>query len=512
MLFVNRIVLCLLINLVLLVITGCSTKNQIEADLVLTNGKIWTVDKENPNAEAVAVWQDRILAVGSSKDIDSFIGDKTKVINLNGKLVLPGFNDNHTHFAEGGFWLTGVKLKDAKNEEEFGQRLVEKSNELPAGVWITGGTWDHDNWPGGNLPTSGLIDRYVADRPVFVSRYDGHMSVANTTALKLARITAATMDPPGGVIVRKPGSNEPSGVLKDTAQDLVYRVIPPRSEIEIRGALEAALAEARRVGVTSLQDMNLNPTTLRIYQELLHEEKLTARIDGRWTLKRWHELADMGIIKNFRDQNWIKIGGLKEYVDGSLGSSTALFFEPYVQDPSTRGVYTTQPAELKRNILEADRAGLHLAIHAIGDSANSVLLDIFAEAIQKNGPVDRRFRVEHAQHIHPQDFKRYADLDVIACVQPYHAIDDGRWAEKRIGNERCKTTYAFRTFLDNGVKLSFGSDWTVAPLDPILGIDAAVTRRTTDGANPNGWFPEQKITVEEAIKAYTLTSAFAAFD
>ena len=229
-------------------------------------------------------------------------------------------------------------------------------------------------------------------------------------------------------------------------------------------------------------------------------------------LKRWHELADMGIIKNFRDQNLIKIGCLKEYVDGSLGSSTALFFEPYVQDPSTRGVYTTQPAELKRNILEADRAGLHLAIHAIGDSANSVLLDIFAEAIQKNGPRDRRFRVEHAQHIHPQDFKRYADLGVIACVQPYHAIDDGRWAEKRIGHERCKTTYAFRTFLDSGVKLSFGSDWTVAPLDPILGIDAAVTRRTTDGANPDGWFPEQKITVEEAIEAYTLTSAFAAFD
>lgn len=512
MLFVNRIVSCLLINLVFLAITSCSTKNLIEADLVLTNGKIWTVDKENPTAEAVAVWRDRILAVGSSKDIDSFIGDNTKVIDLKGKLVLPGFNDNHTHFVEGGFWMTGVKLKDAKDEEEFGQRLAEKSIELPEGVWITGGTWDHDNWPGGNLPTAELIDRYVTDRPVFVSRYDGHMSVANSTALKLARVTAATMDPPGGIIVRKPGSNEPSGVLKDTAQDLVLRVIPPPSEIEIRGALEAALAEARRVGTTSLQDMNLNPTTLRIYQEILHEGKLTARIDGRWTLKRWHELADMGIIKNFRDQNWIKIGGLKEYVDGSLGSSTALFFEPYVQDPSTRGVYTTQPAELKRNILEADRAGLHLAIHAIGDSANSVLLDIFDEAIQKNGPRDRRFRVEHAQHIHPQDFKRYADLGVIACVQPYHAIDDGRWAEKRIGHERCKTTYAFRTFLDSGVKLSFGSDWTVAPLDPILGIDAAVTRRTTDGANPDGWFPEQKITVEEAIEAYTLTSAFAAFD
>lgn len=507
-----RVSMISLMILVLCAILGCSKQVPVEADLVLTNGKVWTVDKDNPEAEAVAIWQDRILAVGSSSEIDALIGDQTQVVDLDGKLVLPGFNDNHTHFVEGGFWLTGVKLKDAKNEEEFGRRLAEKSQELPAGAWITGGTWDHDNWPGGNLPTAELIDRFVPDRPVFVTRYDGHMSVANSLALKMAKVSSATRDPAGGVIVRKAGSQEPAGVLKDTAQELVYRIIPPANETEIRQALEAALAEARRVGVTSLGDMNLNPTTLRIYQNLLQEGKLTARINGHWTMKRWRELSDLGLMKNFTNQDWIKVGGLKEFVDGSLGSSTALFFEPYVQDPSTRGVYTTPLAELKRNIMEADRAGLHLAIHAIGDSANSVLLDIFDEVIKKNGTKDRRFRVEHAQHIHPKDFERYAELGVIACAQPYHAIDDGRWAEKRIGQERCKTTYAFRTFLDSGVKLSFGSDWTVAPLNPILGIDAAVTRRTTDGTNPNGWFPEQKITIAEAIEAYTLTSAFAAFD
>lgn len=239
---------------------------------------------------------------------------------------------------------------------------------------------------------------------------------------------------------------------------------------------------------------------------------MTARINGRWPLSHWRDLADLGIMSNFQNEYWIKVGGVKEYVDGSLGSSTALFFDPYVRDSSTSGVYTTPPEVLLRNILSADSAGLHLAIHAIGDRANSELLDIFDEVISENGPKDRRFRVEHAQHIHPRDFKRYADLGVIACVQPYHAIDDGRWAEKRIGHERCKTTYAFRTFLDSGVTMSFGSDWTVAPLNPILGIDAAVTRRTTDGANPGGWFPEQKITVAEAIEAYTLTSAYAAFD
>ncbi|MFQ5640864.1 MAG: amidohydrolase [bacterium] len=491
---------------------ACTNDLPVQADLVLLNGKVWTVDKSNPQAEAVAIWRERILAVGTTAEIRKLVGAETEVLDLHGKLVLPGFYDNHTHFVEGGFWLTGVKLKDAENEEEFGRRLAAKSRDLPPGAWITGGTWDHDNWPGGNLPTAELIDRFVPDRPVFVSRYDGHMSVANSLALKMAGVAASTLDPPGGVIVRKSGSTVPAGVLKDTAQDLVNRVIPERSIAEVRQAIDAALTEARRVGVTSLEDMNLNPKTLRIYQELLREGKLTARINGRWAMSRWRELADLGMSRNFSNNHWIKMGGLKEYVDGSLGSSTALFFEPYVQDPSTSGVYTTRPAVLKRNILEADRAGLHLAIHAIGDRANSELLDLFAEAIKTNGPRDRRFRIEHAQHIHPKDFERFAELGVIACVQPYHAIDDGRWAEKRIGHERCETTYPFRTFLDSGVKMCFGSDWTVAPLNPILGIDAAVTRRTTDGANPDGWFPEQKISVEEAIEAYTLTSAYASFE
>ncbi|HXF05299.1 MAG TPA: amidohydrolase [Blastocatellia bacterium] len=498
---------------VMLVLGMMSSLSQpIRADLVLLNGKVWTVDRARPQAQAVAVWHGRILAVGSNDEIRQFIGDRTQVVDLQGKLVLPGFIDNHTHFLSGGFWLGEVKLKDAKNEEEFGRRLAAKSRELPPGAWITGGTWDHDNWPGGRLPTAELIDRYVPDRPVFVTRYDGHMSVANSLALKLAGITAETPDPPGGVIVRKPGTREPAGVLKDAAQDLVQRVIPPPSEADMRRAIEAALAEARRVGVTSLTDMDLTPTTLRIYQDLLSEGKLTARIDGRWPLRRWKELADLGLRRHFSNNDWITIGGLKGMLDGSLGSSTALFFEPYTQDPGTRGIYVTPYDEMKRLVIEADRAGLHLAVHAIGDRANSEMLDIFAEAIRQNGPRDRRFRIEHAQHIHPKDFRRFAELGVIASVQPYHAIDDGRWAEKRIGRKRCETTYAFRTFLDHGVKLTFGSDWTVAPLDPILGIDAAVTRRTLDGANPQGWFPEQKITVQEAIEAYTLSNAYATFD
>lgn len=491
---------------------SCQKNDAVKADLLLTNGKIWTVDPSQPVAEAVAVWHGKILAVGSTADLVQLAGPATKVMDLQGKLLLPGFSDNHTHFLSGGQWLSGVKLKDAKDEREFGERLARKSAELSAGAWILDGTWDHDNWPGGNLPTAALIDQYVSDRPVFVTRYDGHMSVANSLVLKMAGIDANTPDPPGGVIVRKAGSNEPAGVLKDAAQSLVWRIVPEPSREEIEQALLAAMQEAARVGVTSLQDMNLTSETLSIYQDFLRQGKMTVRVDGRWPLFRWRDLAKLGISKNFRDGEWLKIGGLKGFVDGSLGSSTALFYEPYVQDASTRGIFVNDPQTLRRTIIAADSSGLHIAVHAIGDSANAYLLEVFAEAIEANGGTDHRFRIEHAQHIHPNDFTRFADLGVIACVQPYHAIDDGRWAEQRIGHERCKTTYPFRSFLDNGVKMTFGSDWTVAPLDPILGIDAAVTRRTIDGANPDGWFPEQKISVEEAIEAYTLSAAFAAFD
>lgn len=503
----SRLLLC-----ILLALSAAVRAQGVEADLVLLNGKVWTVDPAQPEAQAVAVWQGRILAVGSDAEVGALVGSRTQVLDVGGKLVLPGFNDNHVHLKTGGLWMAGPQLKDAGDAEEMGRRLAEKAKELPPGAWITGGTWDHDNWPDGRLPTAEMVDRYVPDRPVLVQRYDGHMSVANSLALRLAGITAETPDPEGGIIVRKAGSQEPEGVLKDMAQQLVRAVIPPPSEATIQHAIETSLAECRRVGLTSVTEMNLDPTTLRIYQRLLAEGRLTTRIDGRWTLSEWQRLADLGLRRDFRNQNWIKIGGLKGFSDGSLGSSTARFFEPYVHEPNHRGVYETPPAELEQLVLAADRAGLHIAVHAIGDEANSVLLDIFAKAMDQNGPGDRRFRMEHAQHIHPKDYARFADLGVIASVQPYHAIDDGRWAEGRIGRERSAHTYPFRSFLDAGAPLTFGSDFPVAPLNPILGIDAAVTRRTTDGANPEGWFPEQKITVQEAIAAYTIAPAFASFD
>jgi predicted amidohydrolase YtcJ len=485
------------------------------ADLVLVNGKVWTVNKAQPEAEAVAVWHGRILAVGKSDDVKALAGPKTRVIDLKGRRVMPGFYDSHVHLLGSGMRLGEVALKDAKDEAEFGRRLREFDRKLPRDRWLLGGEWDHDRTFGGRLPTAELIDRYVPDRPVFLRRYDGHMGVVNTRVLKMADITAKTADPPGGVVYRKPGTREPTGLLRDNAMGLVDGLVPPPSEAAIAEAVRAALAEARQAGVTSVQDMDgsgdaTRRTLLRVYQQLARDGKLTTRIDLRWPLGQWQSLAKLGVEAGFGD-DWVRIGGLKGFIDGSLGSSTAKMFEPFVNEPGSTGVFVTPPDKLRRDITAADRAGLSVAVHAIGDRANAELLDIFAEVIKANGPRDRRLRVEHAQHLRPQDYVRFKELGVIASMQPYHAIDDGRWAVGRIGLKRCASSYAFRSLLDAGAKLAFGSDWSVAPLSPILGIDAAVNRRTLDGKNPKGWFPEQKIGVAEAVDAYTLRSAYAAF-
>ncbi|MGB2868911.1 MAG: amidohydrolase [Bacteroidota bacterium] len=499
----------LIVSVACLLCLGIASSQQ--ADVIFTNARIWTVDKAKPSAEAVAVKAGRITKVGSNAEVGQFAGKATTVIDVRGKRMLPGLIDNHTHFMGGGFQLQNVDLRAAKTEEEFARLIRERAEKYP-GRWITGGDWDHDSWPGGNLPTKELVDRYTPTTPVFVNRYDGHMALANSYALKLAGVTRGTQSPEGGTIVKDARTGEPTGVLKDDAMGFVYRVVPGPGEHEMLEAARGALAEARKFGLTSIQDMS-SAADLRTYQKLKADGELTARFYSRLPISQWQHLAAIGIKVPFGDE-WIRVGSLKGFADGSLGSSTALFFEPYVSDPGTKGLAMDILADgrLEQWALGADKAGLQLSIHSIGDSANSRMLDIFEKVVQQNPSWDRRFRLEHAQHIRPKDFQRFAHLGVIASVQPYHAIDDGRWAEKRIGHERCKTTYAFRTFLENHIRLCFGSDWTVAPLNPLLGIYAAVTRRTTDDANPNGWFPEQKISVEEAIEAYTINNAYAAFE
>jgi predicted amidohydrolase YtcJ len=503
-----------------LILMGLSTNAKPQAtalaDVVLINGKISTVDPAKPEVEAVAVWHGRILTVGNSDQILKLVGPRTHVIDLKGRRVVPGFYDSHVHLLGSGLRLSEVALKDAKDEAEFGRRLQEFDKKLPRDRWLLGGEWDHDRTFGGRLPTAELIDRCVPDRPVFLRRYDGHMGVVNSLVLKMAGITEKTADPPGGVIYRLNGSQKPSGLLRDNAMGLVGGLIPPPSEEAIAEAVGAALKEAAQNGVTSVQDMDgsddaTRQKLFRLYQQLSRSGQLTARIDLRWPLAEWKRLADMGVSARLGDE-WVRIGGVKGFMDGSLGSSTAKMFEPFLNEPGSTGVYVTPPNKMREYVAGADRAGLSVAVHAIGDRANADMLDIFAEMARQNGPRDRRFRIEHAQHLRPQDYPRFKEIGVIASMQPYHAIDDGRWAEGRIGAHRCASSYAFRSLVDAGAKLAFGSDWSVAPLSALLGIDAAVNRRTLDGKHPMGWFPEQRITVAESIRAYTIDSAYAGFE
>ena len=487
----------------------------LAADVILKNGKIWTVHKGRPEAHALAIRGDRLVAVGSDAEVMKLAGPKTTVRDLQQRRVVPGFHDSHLHLLSSGLQLSRVSLKDAKDEAEFGRRLQAFAAKLPPGRWLLGSDWDHDRTFGGALPTAAMLDKYVVDRPVFLRRYDGHMGLANTRALALADITAATKDPNGGVIYRDTKTNLPTGLLRDNAMGLVSHLIPPPAEDEIRAALLAALLEIRKNGITSVQDMdgsgaNTRRILFRVLQQLKQSGQLTCRVRLHWPLSAWQSLAELGILMGLGDL-WLEIGVLKDFIDGSLGSSTAKMFEPYLNEPGSTGIYVRARSKLLEDVLGADTAGLGIAIHAIGDRGNAELLDIFAEASKKNGPRDRRFRIEHAQHLRPEDYKRFAELGVIASMQPYHIIDDGRWAEGRIGAKRCASSYALRSLLDAGAKVALGSDWSVAPLSPLLGVDAAVNRRTLDGKHPGGWFPEQKITVAEAIEGYTLTAAYAAF-
>jgi predicted amidohydrolase YtcJ len=487
-------------------------KPPFAADLIIINAKIHTMDQGQPLAEAVAVSGNRIIAVGATKEVRKLAGANTRVIDAKGQVVLPGFNDAHVHFMSGGFQLSSVDLRDASSQQEFAERIRAFADKLPPGRWITGGDWDHERWPDAKLPTKELIDRFTPNTPVFVNRLDGHMALANSLALKLANVTRQTLDPPGGVIVRDPKTGEPTGVLKDAAQSFVWKVFPPPSSEEKLAAARAATNHAANVGVTSVQDMSAG-ADVGVYQALLDRGELKNRIYAVWPLPRWERLAQTGVRAHFGSA-MLRTGGLKGFADGSLGSTTALFYEPYKDAPNTSGIGSDEmfpEGAMLERVRGADRAGLQVIIHAIGDRANDIILSIYEQVENENGDRDRRFRIEHAQHLRAQDIPRFARDHVIASMQPYHAIDDGRWAEKRIGHERAKTTYAFRSLLDSGAMLAFGTDWTVAPLDPMLSIYAAVTRRTLDGKHPGGWIPEQKISVEEAVRAYTVGSAFAEF-
>jgi predicted amidohydrolase YtcJ len=470
------------------------------------------VDKAHPQAEALAVLGERIVAVGATAEVEAWHGPHTRALNAQGHLLLPGFNDSHVHFVDGGAHLQEVQLKDAGTQQEFAARIAARARSAAKGEWITGGDWDEQKWSPADLPTKELIDALTPDNPVSVNRYDGHEVLANSLALKLAGITAKTPDPKGGQIVHDAQGN-PTGVLRDSAQDLIGNVMPPMNHAQRIKAIQQAMAHAASLGVTSVQDMNPSYEDVAAYAELQEKGELTLRIYAAPLETDWKDQAKIGLRRGFGN-SILRLGAVKGYADGSLGSETAYFFDPFTDDPKTSGLLNAEmqpPEAMQERLVGADAAGLQLCIHAIGDRAISMVLDIFEQVEKTNGKRDRRWRIEHSQHMAAKDFVRYARLGVIASVQPYHAIDDGRWAEKRIGPDRIKRTYAFRTFLDSGVRLAFGTDWSVAPLSPMWSVYAATTRATLDGKTPSGWVPEQKLTVAEAVEAYTMGSAYAEF-
>jgi predicted amidohydrolase YtcJ len=501
-----------------------SHPHSLSPNIILLHGNVRTMDQAQPFAQALAILGDRIVAVGSDHEIRSLAGPNTRVIDGGQGTVLPGFNDAHVHFLAGGFSLSNVDLRDATSPTDLARRLAEYVNGQPKGRWILGGDWDHENWlataslgapesrrPAG-LPTRATIDPITPNHPVLITRLDGHMALANSVALKLAGLTRETEDPPGGLILRDPATGEPTGILKDAAQGLIERIIPAKSLEEKRAAARAATNHAAALGVTSLTDVSADDD-IALYQDMLARNELKTRVYAARSIVSWDALAKAGIRCAFGG-NMLRLGILKGFSDGSLGSSTALFFDPYDDAPGNRGLLFDQMLPegiMLDRVKAADRCGLQVMIHAIGDEANLKILDLYREVAAANGPRDRRFRIEHAQHLRETEIPRFGAQKVIASMQPYHAADDGRWCEKRLGPQRLKGAYVFRSLLDAGALLAFGSDWTVAPLNPLLGLKAAVTRQTLDGNNPAGWLPKQKITLDEAIAAYTLGSAYAEF-
>jgi hypothetical protein len=533
-----------------LLVAGARAQGPEPAELILIHAKVWTGEQARPWAEAVAVRGNRIAAVGTVEEINRYsrLG-RTKVLDLSGRLVLPGFIDNHTHFAQAGRLLLGLNMLDVNDAEGLRKRVAEGAARLPAGAWLTGGEWGaYAQWAmnatgaqkskddaeaqrtqrGAEktaefLPTKEMIDAAAGDHPALISRFDGRLYLANSLALRAAGITAATPNPPEGEIVR--GANgEPNGLLRGRAVDLVRKVIAPASYEQRRAEALRALEEARRWGVTTIHD-NTSFEVLALFQDLQRTGELTSRVWTRLPLSDWEKVRDYIRERNIPrvtggwGDDMIRLGGLKAWVDGIMGNSSALFWEPYANDAKSYGRLRPvmfPEGNLHRLIRGADLAGFTVTVHAIGDYANHLLLDTYERVFRENPPRDRRFRVVHAQVLDAADAPRFGKLALVAEVQPYHCIDDMRWMDERIG-ARSQWAYAFKALEQGGAAMSFGSDWpgtnaSYYPINPLLGIYAAVTRQTLKGEPPGGWHPGQLVALEDAVRYFTLNNAWITFE
>ncbi len=493
--------------LALIILISCNTQKSSTTSLAVINARIWTGNTAQPWAEAMLMNADTIAFVGSTEACKKLTNASTEIINAKGQMVVPGFIDCHVHFIRGGLDLNSVDLRNAQTKQEFINRIAEYAIKVPKGSWIVGGNWDHKNW-GGELPEAIWIDSVTKNNPVFINRLDGHMAFANSNAMKLAGVNAETKNIEGGEIIRD-SKNAPTGIFNDNAKSLINKVVSEPTDAQKDKALEDAMEFVASKGVTSVHNMG-SWDDLAVFKRAHDKSILKTRIYANVPLRTWSELRDE-VAKNGHGDKYLRIGGLKGYVDGALGSHTAKMLQPF-SDKGGEGLFVTPVDSLYNYTLNADKNNLQVMVHAIGDKAIHEQLNIFEKVEKINGERDRRFRIEHAQHISPEDVKHFGTLGVIPSMQPYHTIDDGRWAEKVVGSQRIHDMYVFKDLLNSGAKIVFGSDWFVAPPTPLDGIYGAVTRRTLDNKNPTGWVPEQKITVEQALRAYTTSASYSSFE
>lgn len=487
-------------------------------DMVLLGGRVYLGDAAETEHEAIAIRGDRVFAAGQRAWIETMIGPNTRVFELNGRLVTPGFNDTHMHLASGGVSMLEVVLQGANTIDEVMARVSAASAQARPGEWITGRGWDQTRMgsdalgPGG-WPTKDALDLAAPNNPVYLRRVDGHVAWVNSRALELAGVDPTLPDPTGGEIVRDT-RREATGILKETAMNIVARIIPPPDEATVRRGILAAMAVAARSGVTSVQTQ-AEPRDLAIYRSLREAGELTLRVYGWDSLNAANieRLRSAGVFAATGDV-WVREGILKGFVDGTLGSRTAWMLDPYSDVPSTRGIPRQEYERLLQLVLEADAAGLQVALHAIGDAANRAALNAYERALVVNGARDSRHRIEHAQILDAADIPRFGGLGIVASMQPTHATSDMRWVEERVGTGRMREgAYAWRSLLDAGAVVSFGTDFFVEPMEPVQGLYSAATRQSRDepGVPPGGWLPEQRLTIREAIRAYTRVPAWVEF-
>lgn len=472
-----------------------------------TNARIWAGTGSQPTHSALGTLGDRIVAVGSEA-VSARTSSRTQIVDLDGAFVMPGMTDCHMHFALGSMRLSQVSLESATTPAAFKQQIADAARTLAKGEWILGGGWDADRWDG-EMPTRHWIDAATPDTAVAVYRYDLHMVLLNSLAMKLIGVDRSTPDVPGGVIVRDT-KGDPTGIFKDAAIEMVFSRIPAPTAAQVDGAIRRGITVALSKGLTQVHCTEVDWVVFESMRRLRATGVPGLRFYVYHPLADWEKTTAL-VQEEGRGDEWFRWGGSKVVFDGSLGSRTALFYKPYLDDPGTRGIVVTNRTDLRAWMGAADRVGLQVTAHAIGDEANDIVLDTMAEVVAENGQRDRRFRIEHAQHLSGSAIPRFNRQGVIASVQPYHAIDDGRWAARCIGSDELSRTYAFGALLRSGARLCMGSDWPVASLDPLTGIEAAVLRETIDGKNPQGWFPEQRTTLEQALAGYTSEAAYAGF-